>query len=122
MATGPFSPSRTVNRLHAGGLSALRHAVTDCQGACGRRPRPGYSGGSVSRSRIVVVQGTPRTYRSPRSRNAWRNQVWRPSSSSPVTQLCGTCAPHTHGSLIFTKVLRIYNILYLLTLCHFIYS
>ena len=27
---------------------------------------------------------------------------------------------YTHGSLIFTKVLRIYNGLYLLPLCHFI--
>ena len=26
----------------------------------------------------------------PRSRSAWRNCVWRPSSSSPVTQPCGT--------------------------------
>jgi hypothetical protein len=25
----------------------------------------------------------------------WRNSVWRPNSSSPVTHLCGTCSPHS---------------------------
>src|SRR5215831_12730936 len=40
MATGPFSPSRTVKRLQALGPSDWRHAVTDCQGGFGRRPRP----------------------------------------------------------------------------------
>src|SRR5215813_9719327 len=47
-----------------------------------------------SRSRTAVVQGTPSTYRSPRCRSSPRNRVWRPSSSSPVTQLCGTCTRH----------------------------
>src|SRR4030095_15539710 len=92
MATGPFSPSRTVNRLQAVGSNDVRHSVTDCQGDLGRRPRPEYAGNGASRSRIVVVQGTPSTERSPRSRSSWRNRVWRPSSSSPVTQPWGTCA------------------------------
>ena len=57
----PFLPSRTVNRLHACGGSAWRHCVTDCHGAFGRRPRPEYLDNATSRSRIVVVQGTPST-------------------------------------------------------------
>src|SRR6266849_9328252 len=38
--TGPFSPSCTVNRVHTSGSSTVRHAVTDCQGGFGCRPRP----------------------------------------------------------------------------------
>src|SRR2546427_259368 len=63
MPTGPFSPSRTVNRVHPSGWSVSRHSITDCHGAFGRRPRPAYAGTGVSKSRIVVVQGTPSTYR-----------------------------------------------------------
>jgi len=61
ISTGPFSPSRTVNRLYACRLSAFRHSVTDCHGDFGRRPRPWYAGNGASRSQIVVVQGTPST-------------------------------------------------------------
>src|SRR4030095_6613962 len=92
MATGPFSPCRTVKYVHASASRPCRHCVTDCHGDFGRRPRPCYAGNGASRSRIVVVQGTPSTERSPRSRSSWRNRVWRPSSSSPVTQPWGTCA------------------------------
>ena len=60
ISTGPFSPSRTVHRLQTLGSSDWRHAVTDCQGAFGRRPRPVYLGDGASRSRIVVVQGVGR--------------------------------------------------------------
>src|SRR5262249_19625739 len=69
-ATGPFSPSRTVTWVHASPGRPWRHAVTDCHGAFGRRPRPAYAGNGASRSRIAVVQGIPSTYRSPRSRRS----------------------------------------------------
>src|SRR5712691_9555459 len=59
--TGPFSPSRTVNRVHPSGLREWRQALTDCHGGFGRLPRPWYAGNGASRSRIVVLQGTPNT-------------------------------------------------------------
>ena len=40
MPTGPFSPSRTVKRVHPYTPSDWRHARTACHGALGRRPRP----------------------------------------------------------------------------------
>ena len=61
MSTGPFSPSRTVTWVHTSAGSERRHAVTDGHGALGRRPRPAYAGNGASRSRLVVVQGTPHT-------------------------------------------------------------
>jgi hypothetical protein len=57
ISTGPFSPSRTVNRVHLSGGSACRQVVTDW--AFGRRPHPRYAGYGASRSRIAVWQGTP---------------------------------------------------------------
>src|SRR5262244_1132475 len=35
MATGPFSPSRTVKRVHACAARPWRHCVTDCHGVGG---------------------------------------------------------------------------------------
>ena len=60
ISTGPFSPSRTVTRVHLSGARAWRQALTKCQGAFGRRPRPWYAGNGASRSRMMVLQGKPR--------------------------------------------------------------
>src|SRR5712691_5502843 len=60
ISTGPFAPSRTVTWTHAAGSRAWPQTVTDCHGGFGGLPRPWDTGPGASRSRMVVVQGTPR--------------------------------------------------------------
>src|SRR5512142_1226440 len=55
---GPFSPSRTVRWVHAPAGSDAPQTRTPWNGGLGWGPRPPYGGGSASRSRIVVFDGT----------------------------------------------------------------
>src|SRR5512143_2862460 len=55
---GPFSPSRTLRWVHAPAGSDAPQTRTPWNGGLGWGPRPPYGGGSASRSRIVVFDGT----------------------------------------------------------------
>ena len=66
ITSGPFSPSRTSILVQASSGSAAHQRSTRTNGVLGCGPRPEYSGGGASRSRISVFEGTASRYRSPR--------------------------------------------------------
>ena len=78
-------PGRIVKRLAPG------HTL--CQGRWGDAPSRRTLVAVVSRSRIVVFEGTASRYRSPKLASRRRNQEGRPISSSPAIQRCGRAAP-----------------------------
>ena len=55
----PVTHRQLYPRIGSEGLSPRCHRLP--RGALGRRPRPEYAGNGASRSRIVMVQGTPNT-------------------------------------------------------------
>ena len=89
------SPSRTSIVVQASSGSFLHQASTRMKGLRGRGPRPEYSGGGASRSRISVFEGTASRYRLPRLRNSSRKPEGRPISSSPAIHMCGSTPPHS---------------------------